>query len=256
MDTWCIWNLTGGTNGGLHITDVTNASRTMLMDLETLAWDEDIAVDDRRADVDAARDQGLERGLRRGRDRQPDRHPGRRRPRRPAGGHVRPGVLRRRRCQEHVRHRQLHAAQHEHRGRAVEGRPADHGLLQDRRRGGGLRARGLDRDHRGARAVAARQPEDDQGRPEVEELAKSVDDNGGLYIVPAFSRPVRAVLEVRRPRRVRRPDPVRQRRPHRPRHARGDRVPDPRGDGRDGGRLGRHAERAQGRRRHGSATIC
>ena len=43
MDTWCIWNLTGGTDGGLHITDVTNASRTMLMDLQTLAWDEDIA---------------------------------------------------------------------------------------------------------------------------------------------------------------------------------------------------------------------
>src|SRR5947209_717268 len=43
MDTWCIWNLTGGPNGGLHITDVTNASRTMLMDLETLAWDKDIA---------------------------------------------------------------------------------------------------------------------------------------------------------------------------------------------------------------------
>jgi glycerol kinase len=43
IDTWCIWNLTGGTNGGLHITDVTNASRTMLMDLETLAWDEGIA---------------------------------------------------------------------------------------------------------------------------------------------------------------------------------------------------------------------
>jgi glycerol kinase len=43
IDTWCIWNLTGGTNGGLHITDVTNASRTMLMDLATLSWDEDIA---------------------------------------------------------------------------------------------------------------------------------------------------------------------------------------------------------------------
>ncbi len=43
IDTWCIWNLTGGTNGGLHITDVTNASRTMLMDLDTLSWDEDIA---------------------------------------------------------------------------------------------------------------------------------------------------------------------------------------------------------------------
>jgi glycerol kinase len=43
MDTWCIWNLTGGTSGGLHITDVTNASRTMLMDLEKLSWDEEIA---------------------------------------------------------------------------------------------------------------------------------------------------------------------------------------------------------------------
>src|ERR671925_8477 len=43
MDTWVIWNLTGGTDGGLHITDVSNASRTMLMDLESLSWDEDIA---------------------------------------------------------------------------------------------------------------------------------------------------------------------------------------------------------------------
>ncbi len=39
MDTWLIWNLTGGTRGGIHITDVTNASRTLLMDLTTLAWD-------------------------------------------------------------------------------------------------------------------------------------------------------------------------------------------------------------------------
>ena len=42
IDTWLIWNLTGGTHGGKHVTDVTNASRTMLMDLETLSWDEDI----------------------------------------------------------------------------------------------------------------------------------------------------------------------------------------------------------------------
>jgi glycerol kinase len=39
MDTWLIWNLTGGTRGGIHITDVTNASRTLLMDLATLLWD-------------------------------------------------------------------------------------------------------------------------------------------------------------------------------------------------------------------------
>ncbi len=45
MDTWVIWNLTGGVNGGVHVTDVTNASRTMLMDLNTLAWDEEIAAD-------------------------------------------------------------------------------------------------------------------------------------------------------------------------------------------------------------------
>jgi glycerol kinase len=40
MDTWLIWNLTGGTDGGLHITDPTNASRTLLMDLNTLDWDD------------------------------------------------------------------------------------------------------------------------------------------------------------------------------------------------------------------------
>jgi glycerol kinase len=43
MDTWCIWNLTGGTDGGLHMTDVTNASRTLMMDLATLQWDEGLA---------------------------------------------------------------------------------------------------------------------------------------------------------------------------------------------------------------------
>ncbi|MBA3989563.1 MAG: glycerol kinase GlpK [Propionibacteriales bacterium] len=44
MDTWLLWNLTGGVErGGVHVTDVTNASRTMLMDLTTLSWDEEIA---------------------------------------------------------------------------------------------------------------------------------------------------------------------------------------------------------------------
>jgi glycerol kinase len=45
IDTWCLWNLTGGTDGGLHITDVTNASRTLLLDLRKLAWDDHIAGD-------------------------------------------------------------------------------------------------------------------------------------------------------------------------------------------------------------------
>ena len=42
IDTWLAWNLTGGAEGGLHITDVTNASRTQLMNLETLDWDAEI----------------------------------------------------------------------------------------------------------------------------------------------------------------------------------------------------------------------
>jgi glycerol kinase len=42
IDTWVIWNLTGGPDGGVHVTDVTNASRTMLMDLRTLAWDDEL----------------------------------------------------------------------------------------------------------------------------------------------------------------------------------------------------------------------
>jgi glycerol kinase len=42
IDTWIIWNLTGGMAGGVHITDYTNASRTMLMNLKTLDWDEEL----------------------------------------------------------------------------------------------------------------------------------------------------------------------------------------------------------------------
>lgn len=40
IDTWLAWNLTGGPDGGVHLTDVTNASRTLMMDLHTLDWDE------------------------------------------------------------------------------------------------------------------------------------------------------------------------------------------------------------------------
>ena len=45
MDTWVLWNMTGGPDGGVHATDPTNASRTLLMDLSTLSWDESIAAD-------------------------------------------------------------------------------------------------------------------------------------------------------------------------------------------------------------------
>ncbi|MSV83397.1 MAG: glycerol kinase GlpK [Actinobacteria bacterium] len=42
IDSWLLWNLSGGVQGGLHVTDVTNASRTLLMDLETLDWDDEL----------------------------------------------------------------------------------------------------------------------------------------------------------------------------------------------------------------------
>jgi glycerol kinase len=45
IDTWLLWNATGGPDGGLHLTDVTNASRTLLLDLDTLTWDEAIAAE-------------------------------------------------------------------------------------------------------------------------------------------------------------------------------------------------------------------
>src|SRR4051794_5849631 len=41
-DSWLVWNLTGGVDGGVHVTDPTNASRTMLMNLETLDWDDEL----------------------------------------------------------------------------------------------------------------------------------------------------------------------------------------------------------------------
>jgi len=45
IDSWLLWNLSGGASGGVHLTDATNASRTMLMDLDTLQWAPDIAAE-------------------------------------------------------------------------------------------------------------------------------------------------------------------------------------------------------------------
>lgn len=42
IDSWLLWNLSGGVRGGVHFTDVTNASRTLLMNLETLDWDDEL----------------------------------------------------------------------------------------------------------------------------------------------------------------------------------------------------------------------
>ena len=112
-DSWVTWNLTGGVDGGVHITDVTNASRTLFMDLETLEWDDEIL-----GIFDVPKSMMPEikillRGVRHGARLQPAARGTRRRhPRRPAGGDLRPGRLRRGRVEEHLRHRQLPDLQH------------------------------------------------------------------------------------------------------------------------------------------------
>ena len=165
IDSWLIWNMTGGTDGGLHITDVSNASRTMLMDYRTLEWLPDIAEEmgipmsmlpEIRSNSEVY-GKGRAAGL-------PRRRPDRRVAGGPAGGHVRPGLLREGHGQEHLRHGQLHAAQHRRGGRPVGERPADDAVLQARRRQAGVRPRGLDRRHRVAGAVGPGQPGHDQER--------------------------------------------------------------------------------------------
>ena len=116
IDTWIIWNLTGGPDGGVHVTDVTNASRTHAHGSRTLDWDDELLAlfgvprsmlpeirpsSDRRSYgmTRAAGPTGGEVPICGG-------------PRRSAGGDGRAGLLRARRGQEHVRHRQLHAPQH------------------------------------------------------------------------------------------------------------------------------------------------
>ena len=230
MDTWLIWNLTGGTDGGLHITDVTNASRTMLMDLKTLDWDEEIMdvmgvpramLPEIKASsevygevksggalqgVPIAGDLGDQQAATFG---QTCFSPGEAKNTYGTGNFL---LL-------NTGTEAVH----------VEVRPADHRRLQDRRPGRGLLPRGLDRDHRRARAVAARQPEDDQGGARGRGARAVGRRQRRLLHRAGVLGPVRAVLEVQRPRRRRGPDPLRQRRPHRPRDAGGDRLPEPRG---------------------------
>ena len=65
IDSYLVWNLTGGVNDGVHVTDVTNASRTQLMNLETLDWDDEILAIFKHSARDAAGDSVEQRALRR-----------------------------------------------------------------------------------------------------------------------------------------------------------------------------------------------
>ena len=188
MDTWLIWNLTGGTDGGLHITDVTNASRTMLMDLKTLVVGRGHRRHHRRANrrcsprsTPRARSTARSRPAASPASRSPATSATSRRPpsARPACRPARPrtptapatsscSTRARRRCSP----------------RAACSRPLGYKIgdndaiycLEGAIAITGALVQWL-RDN--LKLIKA--------APEVEELAQSVEDNGGLYIVPAFS---------------------------------------------------------------------
>jgi glycerol kinase len=126
IDTFLIWHLTGGVQGGVHVTDVTNASRTQLMNLKTLEWDDDVLKDfaipiqmlpkivsssevygsatlPPIAGVAIAGDLGE-----------------------PAGSAGRAGLLQARRRKEYLWHRLLYVDEYRRKSRAIEIWPADH----------------------------------------------------------------------------------------------------------------------------------
>ena len=241
MDTWCIWNLTGGPDGGLHITDVSNASRTMLMDLATLNWDDELVAASSAyrksmlpeirpssavygevkgtalAGVPVAGDLGDQQAATFG---QTCFSPGEAKNTYGTGNFL-------------LLNTGTEAV-------AVEERPDHHGRLQDRRRRhavygleGSIAITGV------AGPVAARQPRADQQRARGRGARQDGRGQRRLLHRAGVLRPVRPVLEGRRPRRVRRADPLRQPGPHRPRDARGDGIPEPRGARRDERGLGR-----------------
>jgi glycerol kinase len=161
----------------------------MLMNIDTLDWNEVHRRRHGHPDVDAPRDQAPPRRCT-ARARRKGFLPGV--PiagilGRPAGGHLRPGVLRARHGEEHLRHRLLHADEHREEPVPQRERPAHHGLLQDRRQPPVYALEGSIAVDRVAGAVAARQPRVHLRRREIEEAATKVEDNGGAYFVPAFS---------------------------------------------------------------------
>ena len=121
----------------------------------------------------------------------------------------------------------------------------------------GLRAGGLDRGHRLGRAVAARPARHHlRRRRRSRRLARQVEDNGGVYFVPAFSGLFAPYWRSRRPRRDRRAVPVQHQRPPGPGHPGGDLLPEPRRRRGDGAGLRRAPRGAQGRRRRHGQRAC
>ena len=253
VDTWLLWNLTGGASGGVHVTDVTNASRTMLMNLQTLDWDDELL------GFFTVPRQMLPRIL-------PSSTPepyGMTSPRGPFGGQLPiTGALG---DQQAATVGQVCLAPGEAKNTYGTGNflllntgtdivRSKSGLLTTVCFKFGAEPATFALEGSIAVTGAAVQWLRDQlgiisGAAQSEALAGQVDDTGGVYFVPAFSGVVRAVLAGRRARRDRRAVQVPHQRAPGPRHPGGHRLPD-QGCGRgDGARFRRAPGGAQGGRR-------
>jgi len=249
-DTWVLWNLTGGTDGGVHATDVTNASRTMFMDLETLQWDHSIL---EAFDVPASMLPEIRSSSE-------------------VYGTVHSSSLLREVPVAGILGDQQAATFGQAAFDAGESKNTygtgnflifNTGEEIVHSKNGLLTTLGYKlgdaKPHyalEGAIAVTGSLVQwvrDNLGlikdAPEIETLAKTVDDNGGAYFVPAFSGLFAPYWRSDARGALVGPHPLREQGPHRARRARGDGLPDPRGAGRGQRRLGRRPDRAQGRRR-------
>ena len=247
IDSWLIWNLTGGPRGGLHVTDATNASRTQLMNLATLDWDEDILrlFDIPRACLPAIRSSsefyGAVGSV-------------------PLAGAIgdQQGALLGQACLKP--------------GEAKNTYGTGCFVLMNTGETPKISTKGLLTTLayklgefepvyalEGSVAIAGALVQwlrDNLGiidsSEAVEPLARSVADNGDVYFVPAFSGLYAPRWRARRARPDRRSHALFQQRTHRQSRAGGGGLPDPRGSRRDGrGRSGVGARGAARRRRHG-----
>ncbi len=189
MESWIIWWLTGGPRGGAHVTDVTNASRTMLMDLATLEWDDDIldVLDiprqGCRAIVPSSDAASWGPTMEDGPSGPGSRCAGpwgtsrRRWWARPASNPARPKTLTARA-----------ASCSQHRPTPI---PSRHGLITTLAYSSGTAIRSTAWRLGGHGRALVQWVRDNlgliQSAPEIERLAMHAEDNGGVYIVPAFS---------------------------------------------------------------------
>ena len=224
IDSWLIWHLTGGVRGGVHVTDATNASRTMLMGLESLAWEPSLldAVGVPAAMLPEIRSSseiygegvGDLAGV-------------------PIGGDLgdQHAALFGQACFEAGQAKctygtgcflLMHTGE-----RPV---PSSHGLITTvaARLGDGPATYALEGTvavDRRARRLVARQPRDHQRRLGGRAACSLRPGLGRRRLRARLFRPVRATLAERRARRDRRTHPVRDTRPHRPGRPRGDGLP-------------------------------